>query len=374
MTLLLPILTILITAIPITVYFIYILAAITSKPIPPKPINPLPIISIVIPAYNEESAIEDRINNLAQIYPKDKMEIIVSNDGSTDSTEKIAQSALTNNSLTGKVITHPRSGVNKAINRGISESSGELVVITGSDGKFDKDTIPHLLSVLLSSDDIGAVSGDLVPVAKGDTVFSKSEAAYRSIYGRICTWESKVHSTYCFNGPVVAFKKSASSTLNTRRGADDASMALSVIRNGYRCQYVPTAKFYEYVPDKFYEQRRQKIRRATRLLEATFFNRDVLSSRYGKFGLFIFPLRILMFFVVPAAFFMSLVLWSITLSLINIMYGVIFIVMIIFSVLAGNLYTNVISSFIIYQAYLFLGLFNMLRDVHVWEPTERVKI
>ena len=371
---LLILLTLIITAIPLTVYLIYILAAITSKPIPPKPLQQLPNISIVIPAYNEESVIEDRINNLADIYPKDKMEIIVSNDGSSDDTENIATNALQKHSLIGKVITHSRSGVNKAINRGINETSSEIVVITGADGLFDKDTILHLVSVLLSSDDIGAVSGDLIPIAKGDTIFSKSEAAYRSMYGRICTWESNVHSTYCFNGPVVAFKKSASSTLNTRRGADDASMALSVIRKGYKCKYVPSAKFYEYVPDMFYEQRRQKIRRATRLLEATFVNRDVLSSRYGKFGMFIFPLRILMFFVVPSAFFLSLLLWTIILASINILYGISFVAVIVAMVLAGSVYTNVVSSFIIYQGYLFLGLFNMLRDVHVWEPTERVKI
>ncbi|MFV9631710.1 MAG: glycosyltransferase [Methanosarcinales archaeon] len=371
MTLLLPFLTILITAIPLSVYLIYIIAAITSKPIPPKPINSLPNVSIVIPAYNEEPVIQDRINNLAKAYQKDKMEIIVSNDGSSDNTQKIAQSALTNNSLTGKVITHPRSGVNKAINRGINEASNEIVVITGADGMFDENTISHLLYVLLSSDDIGAVSGDMIPIAKSDTVFSKSETAYRSIYGRICTWESKLHSTYCLNGAVVAFKKTASTSLNTRKGADDASMALSVIRNGYRCKYVPTAKFYENVPDNFYEQRRQKIRRATRLLEATFLNKDILSFKYGIFGMFIFPLRIMMFFVVPTAFFLSLILWSITLASINILYCVGFIVILCSLVLAGNLYTNVISSFIIYQGYLFLGLFNMLRDVHIWEPMER---
>lgn len=373
LTLLFP-LTLIITAIPLAVYLIYILAAITSKPTKPKPLQHLPNISIVIPAYNEESVLEDRINNLAEIYPKDKMEIIVSNDGSTDDTENIATNALQKHSLTGKVITHLRSGVNKAINRGINETSGEIVVITGADGLFDKDTIPHLVSVLLSSDDIGAVSGDLIPIAKGDTIFSKSEAAYRSMYGRICTWESNVHSTYCFNGPVVAFKRSASSTLNTRRGADDASMALSVIRKGYKCKYVPSAKFYEYVPDMFYEQRRQKIRRATRLLEATFVNMDVLSSRHGKFGMIIFPLRILMFFVVPSAFFLSLLLWTIILASTDILYAIGFVAVIVAMVLSGSVYTNVASSFIIYQCYLFLGLFNMLHDVHVWEPTERVKI
>lgn len=364
-------LTLITTAIPLTVYLIYILAAITSKPTLPKPLESLPNISIVIPAYNEESVIEDRINNLAEIYPKDRMELIISNDGSSDNTEIIAQKALANNSLCGKVITHPRSGVNKAINRGINESSHEIVVITGADGLFDENTIPHLITVLLSSNDIGAVSGDIVPMSKGNTIFSKSENAYRSIYGKICIWESKVHSTYCLNGAVVAFKKNATTSLNTKKGADDASMALSVIRNGYRCQYVPSAKFYEYVPYKFNEQRRQKIRRATRLMEATFFNRDVMSSKYGKFGMLIFPLRILMFFVVPMSFFVSILLWTIIIASIDIIYGIGFLAFIAALVIAGSVKTNLISSFIIYQAYLFLGLFNMLRDVHVWEPAER---
>jgi biofilm PGA synthesis N-glycosyltransferase PgaC len=373
MTLLLT-LAICISIIPISVYLIYIIAVLTSKPIPPKPINPLPDISIVIPAYNEESGIGDRIDNLAQVYPKEKMEIIVSNDGSIDNTEIRATESLKKHSINGKVITNPRSGVNAAINRGTKETSNGIVVIAGADGLFDKNTISHLVSVLLSSDDIGAVSGDLVPVSKGESLFSKSEAAYRSIYGRICTWESNVHSTYCFNGPVVAFRKKAASSLNTRRGADDASMALSVIRNGFRCQYVPTAKFYEYVPDMFKEQRRQKIRRATRLLEATFFNRDVLSRKYGSFGLFIFPLRLLMFFIVPTLFFIAILLWAFLLWNLNPVYGTGFIGVIGLILLFGSFKSNVVSSFIIYQFYLFMGLFNMLRDVHTWEPTERVKI
>ena len=69
-------------------------------------------------------------------------------------------------SLTGKTITHPLSDANKAINRGINETSSEIVVITSADGMFDKDTIHDLVSTLLSSDDIGAVSGDLIPVTK----------------------------------------------------------------------------------------------------------------------------------------------------------------------------------------------------------------
>lgn len=363
-----------ITAIPITVYLIYIVAVLTFSPSSSEQLEKYPLISVVIPAYNEEKVIESRIKNLASSYPLEFMEVIISNDGSTDKTEQIALDALDEYSLHGTVITNERSGVNKAINRGIELSTNDMVVITGADGLFDKHTIPDLMSVLTSSEEIGAVSGDMITYAEGDTLFSKSESAYRSIYGKICTWESNVHSTYCFNGAVVAFKKKAASSLNTRRGADDASMALSVIRNGYKCKYVPSAKFYELVPHEFSEQRRQKIRRATRLLEATICNRDVFSPKYGKFGMIIYPLRLLMFAFVPATFFISLILWTVVISSIGFIYGLAFVGLIILLVLLGNIRANVLSSFIIYQGYLLIGLFNMLRDVHIWEPNKRTKI
>lgn len=359
------------TSIPFFVYMVYIVASLSSKPPVPPSLQDLPMVSIVIPAYNEETVIEERINNIASIYPRDRMELLISNDGSSDLTKEVAQKALDDNSLEGKIITHQRSGVNKAINRGVQESSNEIIIITGADGLFGENTIHELVRVLLSSDEIGAVSGDMTPLSEHSTVFFNSEKAYRSIYGRICMWESNVHSTYCLNGAVVAYKKQAASVLNTRRGADDASMALSVIRNGYKCKYVPTAKFFEPVPHEFSEQRRQKIRRATRLLEATFFNRDVLSSKYGRFGTIVFPLRILMFFIVPTAFILSILLWTVFLATISIWYAVAFLGLIFGLVLLGDIWTNLLSSFMIYQVYLFLGLFNMLRDVHVWEPGSR---
>ena len=349
--------------IPTMLYLFYFIVAMTAKSNPVNTLSELPYISIIIPAHNEESSIGERIDNLAEVYPVDKMEIIVSNDGSTDRTEAVAWEALGkyNRGVDWRVITYERQGVNVAINRGINSSSYGIIVITGADGLFDKNTIPHLVSVLLSSKDIGAVSGDLIPIAKGESIFSQSEKAYRSIYGKICTWESNLHSTFCFNGPVVAIRKHVISSLNPRKGADDASMALSIIRNGYKCKYVPTAKFYEYVPNKFMKQQNQKIRRATRLLEATFSNIDLLSPKCGKFGVIIFPLRILMFAVVPFMIFIGLILNPFLLATV-----------ILFMIFPP--WNRVISPFFIYNFYLLVGLFNMVRDVHIWEHTERVEI
>ncbi len=359
--------------IPIIIYTIYTFGAFLSKDhtdilsTSKARLKNFPSISIVIPTHNEAPIITDRIANLIESYPPEKMEIIISDDGSTDQTPTIANHYLADHNITGKVITQKRQGPNKAINHGILYTSHEIIVITGADGLFDKTTIPALLTTLLSSHKIGAVTGDLIPITKKSTIFSNSEKSYRSIYGKMCTFESNIHSTYCFNGPVVAFKKSCAPPLNTRRGADDASLALSIVRNGYQTKYVPSAKFYEYAPSSFTEQRRQKIRRATRLIEATLFN---LPKKINLFSLIIYPLRFTMFIIAPTLFLLSMLLWAIYFFTISPIFGFMF----LFVITGLTLMKGIISTFIIYQFYLFIGLFNIFRDVHTWEPTERVKI
>ncbi|MBC7086480.1 MAG: glycosyltransferase [Methanomethylovorans sp.] len=367
------IVAILLSIIPAIVYLIYILGSLTTKNPPVPKLESLPVISIVVPAYNEESVIESRIKNIAESYPIELFELIIANDASTDNTKNVATEVMRKLNINGKVVSNEqRSGVNFTVNHGVSEASNEIIVLTGADGQFDKNTIPTLLAVLLSSDDIGAVSGDLVPVSYKKVVTTRSEDAYRSIYGKICTWESSIHSTYCFNGPVTALKKSARVNVHVTKGADDASTALGIIRNGYRCLYVPDAKFYEYIPSSFKEHKRQKIRRATRLLEATFVNRDLLSPKFGKFGTVVFPLRILMLFICPFLTFASIVLWFIILIQTHLLLGIAFALILGSLLFIGNIKTNIVSSFIFYQIYLLIGLINMFRDVHIWEPTERI--
>lgn len=358
--------------IPLSVYLIYIIAALTSRSRQFEPLSSLPEISMVIPAYNEEDVIAERIKNIAESYPVELIEMIIANDASADNTKKIAIQTMNECKIKGRVVDNEkRSGVNFAVNHGVSEATRDIIVLTGADGKFDKDTVPKLLAGLLSSQDIGAVSGNLIPVSYEKSVTTRSEDAYRSIYGKICTWESNIHSTYCFNGPVTALRKKARANVHITKGADDASTALGIIRNGYRCLYVQDARFYEYIPARFNEQKRQKIRRATRLLEATLAHLDLVSIKYGSFGTVVFPLRILMFLVCPLSIFTAIILWFFILYQINILYGSGLIAFLIILIGAGYIRTNFISSFLLYQWYLFMGLLNLFRDMHIWEPTER---
>ncbi|WP_292487520.1 glycosyltransferase [Methanohalobium sp.] len=367
---------ILTAAIPVSIYLIYIVAVIFTKENSGNKVENPPDITIVIPTYNEEKVIEHRIKNLRDInYPADKIHAIVVDDRSSDNTVEFAKGAFDKYNVSGEVIVKDsRTGTNESVNLGVKSAKTDFVVTTDADVVFEDDAIDYAIGTLLNDDNIGAVCGELEPIVKEKSFTTGSEKAYRSVYGKMCTWESHVHSTYCFNGPLIALKKKAFSPIPATHGASDAGMALEIIRNGYRCIYEVNAKFYEYITENLTQQRRQKIRRSSRLQEATLHNINLISSKYGKFGTLIFPMRFLMFFVVPVTFFVSVILWSLFLAQFNILFGLVIVAGFAGALISGLWSSNILSSFIWHQVYLLFSLRYMFKGKHIWQAIDREKV
>src|SRR5260370_14940584 len=69
----------------------------------------LPLVAVIVTAYNEESAIERRLENLGALdYPAELLEIVVTSDASTDRTEELAEAAG------ARVVPEPRGGKGSA--------------------------------------------------------------------------------------------------------------------------------------------------------------------------------------------------------------------------------------------------------------------
>ncbi len=362
--------------IPIIVYSIYIVAVLITKEPEPVKVKNYPRITVSIPTYNESEVIENRIKNLRDInYPSELIHAIVVDDQSTDDTVKLAKKAFKEYEISGEVIVkEKRTGTNASVNLGVSRAKTEIVVTTDADVVFEKNALDYAIGRLLSDEKIGAVCGELEPVIKKSSFTTSSEKAYRSVYGKMCTWESGIDSTYCFNGPLIALKKKAFSPIPETHGASDAGMALRIIRNGYRCLYEPAAKFYEYITEDLGQQRRQKLRRSARLLEATFYNLDLAFSNSRRFGFIVFPLRILMFFIAPAAFFASVILWAYLAAKISLIYGVGILALFTLALISGISSSNLVSSFIWHQIYLLFSLRYMFKGVHIWKAIDRENV
>ena len=98
--------------------------------------NSHPSVAVVIPARNEERFIESCLKSLAtQSYPADRLEIIVVDNGSTDSTVEIA------NKYASSVIEAPTLNLSELRNLGVEKSSGEILAFIDADCVADPDWI-----------------------------------------------------------------------------------------------------------------------------------------------------------------------------------------------------------------------------------------
>lgn len=120
-------------------------------------------ISIILPAKNESAAIGATVSGIRQHYPD--AEVIVVNDGSTDSTAAVAEA------VGAQVVHHPYSrGNGAAIKSGARAATGEVLVFMDADGQHSPADIPRLLARLGEGHDmvVGArQSGSQASMGRG---------------------------------------------------------------------------------------------------------------------------------------------------------------------------------------------------------------
>lgn len=340
--------------------------------------NYYPLISFIIPVYNEEKIVERKIkNSLLLNYPKDKLEIMVASDGSTDKTKEIAEKYL-NKGI--KFFDFPRGGKLATLNRVFPETNGEILVLTDASAMFVNDALQKLVRHFINSD-VGVVSGVEKIIVK-DSFIGKNEKAYWDYETKIKEWESKIYSTVGANGPIYAIRRelfpSIPSHLNV---CDDMTISLTAVQRGKRIILEPEAIALEDVSLTLKEEWRRKTRIATRAWQALWFHKTLFNPFKSPI---VFPL-----------FFHKILRWS-TLVLMSILlvsnlfiggkaYTAFLIVQVVLHTVSSLgiillWYNKKIVSVITFLSYFYLtnvaqiiGLYNAIfnKGRPIWQPIER---
>jgi poly-beta-1,6-N-acetyl-D-glucosamine synthase len=337
----------------------------------------LPTVSIIIPAHNEADVISNKLHNVAALtYPREKLEVVLVDDRSTDNTAEIVEKLLRELSLPGKIVRNPTPlGVNASYNRAVLETNGDLIVMTDADVMIEPDALAKGAKILQTQKDVGGVSGKMVLVTSQQNAAVSFASSYEEFVDKQSLAESAIYSTYPGSTCFAIIKRTVFVPLNEKFGSSDGNLSLSIISRGLKFLYIPQLLYRENIASGFKEQRRQKIRRGTRLLQSTFLYSGKILPKSGKgFALIIFPLRLIMMAIIPLLFWLGLAglvgsFFVLTPALAFAALGIcsLFLVSLMFSRSLRNLF----FSFVVHQFYLTLALVFVARKAKTWKAINR---
>lgn len=339
----------------------------------PLAFEDLPHVTAIIPAFNEGTVISRKLQNLAELeYPMGKVEILLIDDFSTDGTCDIAEYTFKNLGLRGKIVRNvQRMGANASYNNGVLNASSNLILRTDADVMIKPDALRKAVQVISHIENIGGVTGTMVPVIDSSSVATTVEKSYRRLFDLMSTAESALHSTFTGGGGFALIKRSVFSAIPVDRGSTDANISLSVIRKGHRYIYVPETFSMEPISTEIKDQARQKMRRASRLIQSTIMNKDVLfDKKYREFGTMIFPLRFVMFVVCPLLTFVGIfatVLFILSYSVV--LAGLLGVVACLLFFAGTKIKVGLLNSVVglgVQQFYLLLGLLLAGKRMKTW--------
>ena len=186
-----------------------------------------PLVSVLLPCYNEEKEIEEAVASIANLdYPKNKLEIIVIDDGSTDATLARAK-ILQAKDPRIKVISKPNGGKHTALNLAIPQAKGELIATLDADCRPAKNALKEIIKYL-QEPDVWAVTAS-IKILKPQNILEDVQYAELLVSAFLRKIYSFLGAINVTPGPLTVFKKQVFSIVGLYKKAhltEDCEMAL----------------------------------------------------------------------------------------------------------------------------------------------------
>jgi cellulose synthase/poly-beta-1,6-N-acetylglucosamine synthase-like glycosyltransferase len=252
----------------------------------------LPRVSLLLAAYNEEKVIERTLRNcLAVDYPRDRLEIIVGSDGSSDGTDAIIRR------FEGQGVRwlrfDERRGKLPVIRDCVAQAGGDILVLSDADTILQDDSIRNLVRHF-DDPGIGAVCGEW------RLVRPDGAAADEGIYWRyelvLRLLESRLGSTLGASGAIYAVRRELFPALPARLVTDDFVIPMKVRSRGFRVLFDPEAVAVETAPAGVEEEFRRRVRIGAGNWQALWYCRELLLPWKGFVSLAFWSHKVLRWF------------------------------------------------------------------------------
>jgi cellulose synthase/poly-beta-1,6-N-acetylglucosamine synthase-like glycosyltransferase len=265
----------------LTRHYIFTLAALYHKKKPPPYASNKtkyePMVSVLIPARNEEQVIERILQRMTELtYPKEKFEVIVIDDASTDKTGEKAKIFAKNNNFIHVIQrdqTEGGKGKQEALNCGLKHVSGELIYCFDADYYPQRDIIEKLTECFRDPK-VGAVQGRVTVLNEPDSLVTRLVALERTGGYRVDQFaRNELELITQFGGTVGGFRRSLIEQLggwNPDILAEDTDLTFRIYLAGFKVRYVNDADCYEEAVDSWSSYWQQRSRWAKGHMQCAF--------------------------------------------------------------------------------------------------------
>lgn len=250
-----------------------------------------PGVTVLVPCYNEQSTIKSTIDSILELdYPKDKLKVIIIDDGSKDNTWQVIQTEF--NSIPNVRILHKENGGKyTALNLGLGYVDTPFLGCLDADSFVDSQALKRIMTYFLDKHTM-AVAPSIVVDNPKNILQGAQKAEYdMAIYNKkMLAFLGGIHVT---PGPFSIFRKKVFDDLGPYRHAhntEDQEIALRMQEHHYKIEHCPDAYVYTVTPNsvrKLYRQRQRWIYGFLR--NAIDYRRLLFKKKYGTIAFFTLP-------------------------------------------------------------------------------------
>lgn len=228
---------------------------------PPMP-DPVtgPTVSVLIPCFNEEKVIVSSVRRILETaWPK--LEVLVLDDGSSDGTSRVVTEAFAGEPRV-RLQRFENGGKARALNRGLVEASGDIVVALDADTLFPPDTIPRLIR-WFDDPRVGAVAGNAIVGNRRNLITRWQALEYVTAQNLERRALAALGAVTVVPGAVGAWRRAALESLGGYPAdtlAEDQDLTIAIQRAGWRVEFDPSARAYTEAPETISGLLKQRFR------------------------------------------------------------------------------------------------------------------
>ncbi len=258
-------------------------------------LNHYPKVSVAIPAHNEESTLKATVDSVKKLdYPKDKVEIIIVDDSSTDNTFKIAKQL---ESKQVKVIRHEVNlGKGAALNTSLKHSTGEYFACLDADSFIAQNALKEMLPEF-NNQNTGAVIPRIYVRSKHNHMLKIQWFEYiiAFFYRKLMSHIDAVHVT---PGPFSVYRKQLLEEIggfdtNRKNLTEDLEMAFQIQKRNYKVIQKFNVSAFTMAPPNLRSFLKQRNRWYKGAVHNVLKHRDMIfNKKYGEFGIVQVPLMV----------------------------------------------------------------------------------